>query len=123
MAAMLFPGAVRRPRVGGTYALTADDVVWGAERRVGNRVIKNGSTLLGDAPVYIEVKKHKASAMAAEYWRSRSKYAQTSADELILVTHVLRSKRLLVTMSDRLFARLLLRLDYADKLEAEDGDA
>lgn len=37
-AAELFPGGIRRPRVGGTYAKIADDVIWGPELERTERV-------------------------------------------------------------------------------------
>lgn len=115
MAAALFPGGKRRPRVGGTYALTADDVVWGPEclihhpPRVVKQFLHDGTDFTRSyPPVYIDAKKKKVSALVTEFDEVEAKYVRPKAcGRLVLVTHKKGQKRVLVTVADEFFKELI----------------
>ena len=111
-AARLFPGGVRRPRVGGTYALLADDVCWGAEKLLSHRrpprIVKRCLNVsAGIGGVYIDCKKKAKSALFKEFIEVEKKYLRRKIDRLVLVTHRKGDHRQLVTVDDQFFGDLI----------------
>jgi hypothetical protein len=118
-AAKLFPGGRRRTRVGGgTYALIADDVIWGPEVQIGDKVFKYPLITLDGhrvPPLFIECKKRTAISTVSEFKKAESKYRPLYKGveggdrpaELVAVFHVKNDHRQYVLVSDSFFKELL----------------
>ena len=104
-AALLFPGARRRTRVGGgTYALLADDIVWGPEvMATDGKSISKMPMFPGAKPIYIDVKKRARIALVTEFKKAEKKYKGC----LILIAHKKNDSRQFVLVDDEFFSELI----------------
>lgn len=107
LAARLFPGGRRRTRVGGgSYAILADDVIWGLECDAENGRIRKLPIIDGRA-IYIDCKKKSVSGLVSEFKSILSKYRTSVRDRLILITHRKNEKQMLVTVDQDFFHELI----------------
>lgn len=108
-AAKLFPGGRRRARVGGTYALVADDVIWGPERLLNGNPPRVVKAALGGkySSCYIEVKKRSSCAVTTMFKTTEKKYRVGDDNRLVMVIHPKYDKRQYVMVADEFFAELI----------------